>query len=758
MRAVAAASDDPAAAAEVSAERAMLVVLDGSCRTPIGGLARRAMRRDFICAGWSLVRTARVCWRASARGPADGAEAMGEDLGRELRSRAGSGFFERLSPVMNRPMRLLGHAAGGRRGGARRGVCAPRTSRCWSSQCCGSSTLDGPPLDLAGVQALLATSANGVRAFARRNEQRDVRVLAVGDATARAARAAGFTSVESAGGDVARWPNSPAGDSIPQAGRSCTSAATRGRGRPRRRARRRRVRLPTRGVVRGMRPPTGFPTSSPRTSAEAAIDAVLVFSPRTGATLVRLLRAGGLSAAARELICFCLSHAVAAAVAPLPWRRVVVAAQPTQTAMIAAIAAGTNPLAPIKRRRIRSPRAARSRLLSQIQYRPAARGRRHEQRDDQGSASRGRGDASSERAVPAEPEAAERHETEAPETPATAEARSDASSTERVIAQPASDPSPTEPIAAESASPMPPGSGGRRGWRYARGRPYRRCQFTAGGSPAAFAPVEPAFFSGPSWPSCSSPRQEPSPTSAISSRVSDNSPKPSRPICRPRPMRRSRTWKPGKCVCDSRWRDWRRGSTRSSDTLAALRQSVDKLATTEQAADPELVKQLGDRIALLEAQAGAASGLAQQVRSLEASTAVARDTASKLAATVLARRVNWRRRSPTVAPFVRQLAAVRALGGDDPDIAQAAAELEPHAISGVPTLAALRAQLPATVDAVIRATPVTAGEAWTDRVMDRLASLVSIRRVGPTRSPPAASTASSHRPKPPCRAAICRPP
>ena len=62
---------------------------------------------------------------------------------------------------------------------------------------------DGPPLDLTGVQALIATSANGVRAFARRNQQRDVPVLAVGAATARAARAAGFTSVESAAGDVA---------------------------------------------------------------------------------------------------------------------------------------------------------------------------------------------------------------------------------------------------------------------------------------------------------------------------------------------------------------------------------------------------------------------------------------------------------------------------------------------------------------------------------------------------------------------------
>jgi hypothetical protein len=164
-------------------------------------------------------------------------------------------------------------------------------------------------------------------------------------------------------------------------------------------------------------------------------------------------------------------------------------------------------------------------------------------------------------------------------------------------------------------------------------------------------------------------------------------------------------------------------------TLATLRQSVDRLATTEQTADPELVKQLGDRVALVEAQAGAASGLAQQVRSLEASTAVARDAAAKLAATVLA----VGQLAQAVAdgdPFVRQLAAVRALGGDDPDIAQAAAELEPHATSGVPTLATLRTQLPATVDAVIRGTPVTAGETWTDRVTNRLASLVSIRRVG----------------------------
>jgi uroporphyrinogen-III synthase len=59
-----------------------------------------------------------------------------------------------------------------------------------------------PPLDLAGVQALLFTSANGVRAFADVSQERGLPVFAVGDASAEAARAARFAKVESASGDV----------------------------------------------------------------------------------------------------------------------------------------------------------------------------------------------------------------------------------------------------------------------------------------------------------------------------------------------------------------------------------------------------------------------------------------------------------------------------------------------------------------------------------------------------------------------------
>src|SRR5438067_1442456 len=62
---------------------------------------------------------------------------------------------------------------------------------------------DAPAPDLAGVQAILCTSANGVHALARLSAQRDCPLLAVGESTAGRARAEGFLQVESAGGNVA---------------------------------------------------------------------------------------------------------------------------------------------------------------------------------------------------------------------------------------------------------------------------------------------------------------------------------------------------------------------------------------------------------------------------------------------------------------------------------------------------------------------------------------------------------------------------
>ena len=61
---------------------------------------------------------------------------------------------------------------------------------------------DEPAPNLAGVQAVLCTSANGVRALARLSGDRGIALFAVGEATTARARDEGFAQVESAGGNV----------------------------------------------------------------------------------------------------------------------------------------------------------------------------------------------------------------------------------------------------------------------------------------------------------------------------------------------------------------------------------------------------------------------------------------------------------------------------------------------------------------------------------------------------------------------------
>jgi hydroxymethylbilane synthase len=92
MRALAEALSDAAAGAEVSAERAMLAALDGSCRTPIAGLARVDAARLHLRGLVARPDGSRLIAGERLGSLAEG-EAMGADLGCELRRRAGSDFF-----------------------------------------------------------------------------------------------------------------------------------------------------------------------------------------------------------------------------------------------------------------------------------------------------------------------------------------------------------------------------------------------------------------------------------------------------------------------------------------------------------------------------------------------------------------------------------------------------------------------------------------------------------------------------------------
>lgn len=79
--------------ARVVAERAFLAVLDGSCRTPIAGLAEIA-GGAMAFRGLIIRPDGGECHRTSRAGPVAEAVAMGRDAGEELLSRAGPGFFD----------------------------------------------------------------------------------------------------------------------------------------------------------------------------------------------------------------------------------------------------------------------------------------------------------------------------------------------------------------------------------------------------------------------------------------------------------------------------------------------------------------------------------------------------------------------------------------------------------------------------------------------------------------------------------------
>jgi hydroxymethylbilane synthase len=82
---------DPVSAACVKAERAMLAALDGSCRTPIAGLAELDGDR-LVLEGLVLKPDGSAEIRARGAGGIGDAERLGTELGGELRRRAGPGF------------------------------------------------------------------------------------------------------------------------------------------------------------------------------------------------------------------------------------------------------------------------------------------------------------------------------------------------------------------------------------------------------------------------------------------------------------------------------------------------------------------------------------------------------------------------------------------------------------------------------------------------------------------------------------------
>ena len=84
--------NDAATALCVTAERAFLAKLEGSCRTPIAGLAELD-GADIRFRGMILTPDGRQCFTTERRGPAASALRLAEEAAAELLAEAGSDFL-----------------------------------------------------------------------------------------------------------------------------------------------------------------------------------------------------------------------------------------------------------------------------------------------------------------------------------------------------------------------------------------------------------------------------------------------------------------------------------------------------------------------------------------------------------------------------------------------------------------------------------------------------------------------------------------
>lgn len=80
-------------------------------------------------------------------------------------------------------------------------------------------------------------------------------------------------------------------------------------------------------------------------------------------------------------------------------------------------------------------------------------------------------------------------------------------------------------------------------------------------------------------------------------------------------------------------------------------------------------------------------------------------------------------------PFERDLEALAAIGGDDAEVAKTVAMLKPLAAKGLPSVAELRDRFDPVATAVSQAAGRAEGNGWMSRTVDRLSSLVTVRRV-----------------------------
>lgn len=180
-----------------------------------------------------------------------------------------------------------------------------------------------------GAQAIIFTSTNGVHAFPDTRGARDRTILTVGDATAEAARAAGFTDVRSADGDVAALAALAKRELDPGKGKLIHIAGDH-----------------VAGDLGGELRAAGFQIERRLAYASVArqnlpeallqpLDVILFHSARAAETFVALGAPNAMT-----LTAGCLSATIAAAAGRTSWERIVTAIRPREDDLLTATVGG----------------------------------------------------------------------------------------------------------------------------------------------------------------------------------------------------------------------------------------------------------------------------------------------------------------------------------------------------------------------------------------------------------------------------------
>lgn len=580
----------------------------------------------------------------------------------------------------------------------------------------------GPlPVPMDTVQALLVTSANAAERLASVTERRDVRVLCVGEATADAVRAQGFAAVESADGAIEELTalalgtlDAKAGPVLHLSGEAVAGDLTG------------MLRLAGfeahRLVVYEARPVEAL---GPRAVAElrrGRLDAVLFFSPRTAETFVSLVNAADLAGKLSGVAAIAISDKAADACRSLPWRNVLVAASPDLPGMVAALTQLETALA-----------------------KPVDGSMSEQDKNQQDKAA----------PKPAKEEAVKTADTK-PSAASAAGAKADPKKPE--IKQPASKP-PAAP-------------------RRSRAKLYGYgvlalvvLAIVAVGTLPLWRPAVQPYLSqiGITLPDLTPASAEDQRLAALSERVTALEAAPRQAGAAPQELADLRA------ALEARIASLEERQTALSEEIQIVREMLAGEGTASSAASPaappvasptqpaqpspEIVARLekleAEAQALTEAQAALNIGaLRDSVAALESRlddvpradpqelsrlhedigalrqslTAVEAGAGQREALVLAAAQLAGPLQQGL--PYEIELAALRRTADSDPLVAELAAQLQPHAARGVPTLEALRQRFPDVAGAAVRAARVGESDSVVGQTLNRIAGLVSLRRVG----------------------------